>query len=135
MATLAQKLKLKPSSLGALVSAPDGYRHEIGPLPQGVQLVDSLKGQYDWIQIFVKTQAELEKMLPRILKALKPISIVWISYPKGTSGIQTDLTRDKGWDSLRGGGVLKRITLVSVNDTWSAFALRPYKPGEARESW
>jgi len=61
-------------------------------------------------------------------------SMLWISFPKGTSKIQTDLTRDKGWESLKALD-LKWITLISVNETWSAFALRPYKEGEKKESF
>ena len=68
------------------------------------------------------------------IRALKPDSLLWISFPKGTSKIQTHLTRDKDWDALRQTD-LKWITLISVNETWSAFALRPYKPGEERQTF
>jgi len=59
---------------------------------------------------------------------------VWISYPKGSSKRQTDLTRDRGWEPLEG-SELMWLSLVSVDDTWSAFGLRPYKPGEARQTF
>jgi hypothetical protein len=104
------------------------------PLPDGVELGNALRGKFDWIQLFVKTQKELDKQLPRVIKALKPESILWISFPKGTSKIQTDLTRDKGWDSLKKAD-LKWVNLVSVNATWSAFALRPYREGEEKQGW
>jgi hypothetical protein len=67
-------------------------------------------------------------------KALKPESMLWIAFPKGTSKIQTDLTRDKGWDELQKLD-LKWINLVSINETWSAFSMRPYKEGEKRQSF
>jgi hypothetical protein len=73
-------------------------------------------------------------LAPQVISALKPESLLWICFPKGTSKTQTDLTRDKGWDSLQQAN-LKWITLVSVDETWSAFALRPYKPGEKRQSF
>ena len=60
--------------------------------------------------------------------------MLWISFPKGTSKIQTDLTRDKGWEILQE-LELKWIHLVSVNETWSAFALRPYREGEEKQSF
>jgi hypothetical protein len=50
--------------------------------------------------------------------------ICWIYYPKGTSKIQTDLTRDKGWDALLKHNHLQWVNLVSFNDTWSAFGMR-----------
>lgn len=129
---LAKKMKLKPGQRAVLLNAPDGYLKEIAPLPIDATMADKLSGKFDWMQVFVKNQAELDKLIPRIVRALKPEGMLWISFPKGTSKIQTDLTRDKGWDALQKTD-LKWITLVSVNDTWSAFALRPYKPGEARQ--
>lgn len=133
-ASLANKLKIKRGLSVALINVPQGYADELGPLPEGVKLHTDLNGQFDWIQIFVKNTAELEEIAPKAVAALKPSSILWISYPKGTSKIQTDLTRDKGWESLQGLD-LKWINLVSVNDTWSAFSLRPYRPGEERQSF
>ena len=128
---LAKKLKLKPHSRAAVIGAPEGYLRELEPLPDGVQLGDKLQGKFDWIQLFVKNQAEINNLAPRAFKALKPESILWISFPKGTSNLQTDLTRDRGWEVLKGAN-LKWLTLISVNTTWSAFALRPYKKGEPR---
>ena len=65
---------------------------------------------------------------------MKPDSLLWISFPKGASKIQTDLTRDRGWEDVQKLG-LKWITLVSVNETWSAFAMRPYREGEKKQSF
>jgi hypothetical protein len=131
---LAAKMKLKPRDHAAIIAAPVGYLKNLAPLPVGVKVSADLKGSYDWIQVFVKSTAELEKLAPRAIRALKPESILWISFPKGSSKIQTDLTRDKGWEALKEAD-LKWITLISVNEMWSAFALRPYKPGEAKQSF
>lgn len=131
---LAKKMKLKPGQHAAILNAPQGYVKELEPLPADVEMSDSLKGKFDWIQLFVKSKAEIDKLAPRAVKALKPESILWITFPKGTSKIQTDLTRDKGWDILQGAD-LKWLTLISVNATWSAFALRPYKPGEPKQTF
>ena len=52
--------------------------------------------------------------------------VCWIYYPKGTSKIQTDLTRDKGWDKLlKHGDHLTWISLISFDETWSTFGFRP----------
>ena len=131
---LAKKLKLKAGHRAAILNAPAGYLEQLHPLPDGVDLLDHVEGQVDWAQLFVKNKAELDRMAPQVIAALKPESLLWISFPKGTSKIQTDLTRDKGWDSLQQAD-LKWINLVSVNDTWSAFSLRPYRQGEERQSF
>jgi hypothetical protein len=131
---LVKKLKLKAGQRAAIVNAPGGYVGTLRPLPEDVELVEELDGTFDWVQVFLKNKAELEALLPALVGALKPASMLWFTFPKGNSKIQTDLTRDKGWDALHGAD-LKWITLVSVNDTWSAFAVRPYKPGEERQSF
>ena len=132
--SLAKKMKLKPGQRAALIHAPDGYAADLSPLPPDVDVSDQLSGQFDWVQVFVKSKAELDELAPRITAALKPASLLWITFPKGSSGIQTDLTRDKGWDALYPAN-LKWINLISVNETWSAFSLRPYKPGEPRQNF
>ncbi len=131
---LAKKLKLKAGQRAAILNAPEGYLEALRPLPDSVELIDHVEGQFDWVQLFVKNKSELDRLAPQAIGALKPDSLLWISYPKGTSKIQTDLTRDKGWDTIQQAG-LKWITLISVDETWSAFALRPYKPGEKRQSF
>jgi len=131
---LLKKLKLKPGQRAAIINAPDGYVETLQPLPEGVELAENLTGTFDWVQLFVKTQAELAQVIANVRAALNPNGMLWITFPKGTSKIQTDLTRDKGWDALQALD-LKWITLISVDDTWSAFSLRPYKPGEERQSF
>ncbi len=131
---LAGKMKLRPGHRAAVISAPDGFLDELSPLPAGVEMCHELRGKFDWVQIFVTNKADLEKAAPRAMHALKPEGLLWISFPKGSSKNQSDLTRDKGWDSLRN-SEMKWINLISVNETWSAFSLRPYKEGEARQSF
>ena len=128
---LAKKMKLKSGLKAAVINAPENY---VDILKHDTALSPTLNGKFDWIQIFVRNRSELDALAPKAAKALKLESMLWISFPKGTSKIQTDLTRDKGWDILQKLD-LKWINLVSVNDTWSAFALRPYKKGEERQSF
>ncbi len=128
---LAKKLKLKPDAQAAVINAPENY---VAELRHDTAMSPTLNGKFDWIQIFVRNKSELEELAPKAAKALKPESILFISFPKGSSKIQTDLTRDKGWESTRKLD-LKWINLVSVNETWSAFALRPYREGEKHQSF
>jgi hypothetical protein len=132
-AALAKKLKLKPGARAAVVGAPEGYLERLGQ-PAGTTVGTVLDGPLDWIQVFVADSAELAAVVPGITKAVAPDGLVWISYPKGSSKRQTDLTRDRGWEPLEGSDLMW-LSLVSVDDTWSAFGLRPYKPGEARQTF
>lgn len=128
--SFARKMKLKPDARVAIINAPEGYLKEF---QHNSEISENLKGKFDWIQLFAKNKTELASFAPKAASALKPDSILWLSFPKGSSKLQTDLTRDKGWGILKDLD-LKFITLVSVNDMWSAFAFRPYKEGEARQS-
>jgi hypothetical protein len=132
-APLAKKLKLKAGARAAVIGAPEGYAERLGP-PAGTTVATTLDGPLDWIQVFVASSGELAALVPGITKAVARDGLVWISYPKGSSKRQTDLTRDRGWESLQGTDLMW-LSLVSVDDTWSAFSLRPYKPGEARQSF
>lgn len=122
MLATSQKLKIKDGQTILLINAPSNYKKSLGSLPPGVKLFDSGKG-FDQVHWFVKDKAGMEKQLKKVLSLIKDNVICWIFYPKGTSKIQTDLTRDKGWDEL-----LKQdmqwITLISFDDTWSAFGMR-----------
>lgn len=133
-ATLRHKMRLKTGMAAGVVHAPPGYIEKLAA-PKGTSVKTDLKaGPFDWLQIFVRSQPELDALAGRLMSALKPQGLLWLSFPKGTSKIQTDLTRDRGWDALKG-LPLKWINLISVDDTWSAFALRPYKPGEQQQSF
>jgi hypothetical protein len=129
--SLAKKMKLTPGARAAIVNAPENYFQE---LRHDCEFSKKLDGVFDWVQVFVRNKAELDELAPKAAQALGPKSILWISFPKGISKSQTDLTRDKGWESVQSLD-LKWITLVSVNETWSAFALRPYEEGEKRQSF
>jgi len=131
MSDLAKKIKLKPGAKAAIIHAPENYLDE---LQHDAEISSTLRGKFDWIQIFVRNKAELDELAPKAANALKPESVLWITFPKGTSRIQTDLTRDKGWDEVQKLS-LKWINLVSINETWSAFSMRPYKEGEKKESF
>jgi hypothetical protein len=69
-----------------------------------------------------KTGARWKKNYPPF-SVCSGLVICWIHYPKGSSGIQTDLTRDKGWENLLKEN-LHWLSLISFNETWSAFGMR-----------
>jgi hypothetical protein len=119
--TIAQKLKIKEGNTIFTINAPSDYKKSLYPLPGG-KITDSGK-TFDQVHWFVKDKAQMEKELKKVLPLIKENVICWIFYPKGTSKIQTDLTRDKGWDELLKHD-LQWLSLISFDDTWSAFGMR-----------
>ena len=128
---LAKKMKLRPGVRAAIIHAPEKY---LDQLKHDSEVSQKLSGKFDWVQIFAKNKKELDSLAPKAANALKPESILWLSFPKGSSKIQTDLTRDKGWEVLQDLD-LKWVTLISVDENLSAFAVRPYQAGEKKESF
>jgi len=131
-AAVARKLKLggaqSPVVLGASPADLEALSSARG------DLATSTNGTHDWILLYVESRAALEAALPAASAALASPGTLWIAYPKGASKRQTDLTRDQGWDSLKGADLMW-LALVSIDETWSAFSLRHYKPGEARQTF
>ena len=119
----AQKLKIKENTQLLTVNAPPEFKKNIGAIPAGVKISSETKN-YDQVHWFVKDKAQLNKEVKKILGLIKDDVICWIYYPKGSSKIQTDLTRDKGWDELLKHEEMQWISLISFDDTWSTFAMR-----------
>jgi hypothetical protein len=123
MAELAKKLRIKEGDVLLAVNAPADFKKSLGPLPAGAVVADKAKepNQVHW---FVRDRAQMEKELDKVLRRLAPGVTLWIYYPKGSSKIQTDLTRDQGWDALLRHEEIHWVSLISFDETWSAFASR-----------
>jgi hypothetical protein len=122
--SISDKLKIKPKNTLLTIHAPADFKKGLQDLPAGVKITDSGK-DYDQVHWFVFNRAQLEKEMSKVMKLVKPGVIVWVYYPKGTSKIQTDLTRDKGWDCLLAeDDKLAWINLISFDETWSVFGFR-----------
>ncbi len=122
--TVSDKLKIKPGFSLLTVNAPADFKKSLKGLPAGVTISDTTK-KYDQVHWFVLNRKQLEKEMNKIMKLVKPGVTVLVYYPKGTSKIQTDLTRDKGWDCLLAeSDKLTWISLISFDDTWSTFGFR-----------
>ncbi|TSA50674.1 MAG: hypothetical protein D4R43_01870 [Sphingobacteriales bacterium] len=118
-----KKLRIKESQLISTFNAPKDFEKNLSPLLAKTKVKEGLDKKADSIHWFVKNKAELEKHLNKMLNSITEKTIVWIYYPKGSSGIQTDLTSDKGWDELMKHNY-QWLALISFNDTWSAFSFR-----------
>jgi len=120
--SVVQKLLLKPGQKMFLLDAPEGYRRSMAQLPEGARLEVKLV-QADVIQIFVTSMEELKKKLEAVRPILTEKTVLWISYPKGTSKIATDLDRDIIREYAEGVG-LTGVSIFSIDEDWSALRLR-----------
>lgn len=122
--SLAKKLGIRPGHRVLVLNPPDGYLERL-TLPDGVTLAaEPDEVQADVVQAFAPSRAELDRIAATAMDALAPGGILWFSHLKRSSGIQTDLTRDKGWDAVLARG-LEGIASVSIDDVWSGVRFRP----------
>ena len=118
---LPRKLRIKEGMKLLVLHAPAGFERSLGS-PR-VEVVSSGM-DYDQVHWFVTSRMEMEKEVTKVLGLLDGDTVCWIYYPKGTSGIQTDLTRDHGWERLLHHEDLQFLSLISFDETWSAFGMR-----------
>jgi len=121
--SVAQKLALKPGLKFLLLNAPPGYEEHLGPLPEGVKRETSAGGIADVIQVFMASRKELESSLPRLKKRVVSTGTIWVTYPKGTSKLKSDLNRDSIREYAATIG-LETVAIFSVDEDWSALRLK-----------
>jgi len=120
--TLVEKLGIKPRTRIAIINPPRGFRATLGPLPAGVTVTSRVSGTYPFMHFFTRDRAVLEKQIPRLLRALTPDGALWISWPKRSSGVATDITEDV----VRGVALptgLVDVKVAAVDDVWSGLKL------------
>ena len=133
-AAIAKKTKLAKAERPVVLDGGPGGLSDSLTAELGRPVGDRLAGKHDWILMFAADKAALEAHLRAAADALESPGTLWIAYPKGSSKRQTDLTRDQGWDALKDVDLMW-LSLISIDDDWSAFSLRRYKPGEARQTF
>lgn len=121
--SIAQKLFLKPGKSVLLVNQPPSYQRTIGAIPAGVVVAKPSENNVDVIQVFVKDEAELKSVLPKLKKQLKPDGALWVSYYKGTSKHKTDINRDSIAEYAASIG-MEGVAIMSIDDDWSALRLK-----------
>ena len=112
---LLQKLGLKPSLHVSLPGLPDDVQAELQQALATCQVATS--GPLDFAMLFVKTEAELEKQFPRLAKRLKPAGMLWVRWPKKTSGVVRLTEGEVRRIGLRDGPV--DVKVCAVSEVWS----------------
>jgi len=115
---LAKKLLVKPGHRVAVINAPAGYAELLRPLPEGAELVDPSGSPVDVVQVFLRDSAELERVGPAAVMAMKPDGVLWACYPKGGKKAGTDLNRDILWDLMGRQSGLVWVSLIAFDDAW-----------------
>ncbi len=123
---LIKKLGIKPKQRVVILNAPEGYLEQLGALPADIELVTTTtpSDTSNAVLLFVRNQAELESQTPRAIQLVKPGGLLWISYPKQSSKVTTDLNRDVLWKVFPNKD-WRPVTQISIDEVWSALRFRP----------
>jgi hypothetical protein len=114
---LYKKLGIKAGDKVWFSGSPDGYESELKKVGE-FQLASRVTANLDFVHVFTNSRSDLARNFPKLKSALKPDGIVWISWPKKSSGVKTDLdeniVRELG---LKTG--LVDVKVCAVDDVWS----------------
>jgi hypothetical protein len=117
--SVAQKLGIEPGTTLALCNSPAGHRLE---LPEGVRT--GAAEEAGVVMFWSRTEAALDRELPRLAKLLTKGRRLWLLWPKRTSGIETNLSMPRVRELANRYG-LTDYKVCAVDNTWSAMAVGP----------
>jgi len=113
---LPKKLGIKERSRVALVGIPTEVKSELKDSLKTCRI--SAKGPLDFAMVFVESTAELKKKFAETARQLAPAGMLWVSWPKKTSGVTTDLDENKVRQIGLDAGLVD-VKVCAVNDVWS----------------
>jgi len=132
MTSIVNKLGLKPGMRALVFSAPSGYMRSLAPLPEGVVISEKIDGTHGFVQLFASKKSEIEKSKKKVLQSAASGALVWITYPKKTSGVESDLSREEVWAAMEGTG-WRPVSQIAIDDVWSALRFRPTQDVKSRK--
>lgn len=119
---LARKLGIKEGSRIFLFGAPGNYWDLLAPLPADVQAVAQIDQDTDLIHIFSTEQVELASALRTAPEKMRPNAAIWVSWPKKSSRVPTDITEDVIREIALPMGLVD-IKVCAVDEVWSGLKL------------
>jgi hypothetical protein len=116
--TLPKKLGIKPGSRVCMADAPPEVRSELSAALAGCEHVADAKSPLDFAMVFTKSKAELAKEFQRLSKRLTPAGMLWVSWPKKSSGVATDLNGNIVREIGLAAGLVD-VKVCAITDVWS----------------
>lgn len=119
---LAQKLGIKPGYTVLVVSGPRDYRALIDPVPDRVKIRRSGDGPFAVIHVFSTRAKGLAAKLRRLAAIMPDDGMIWVSWPKKSSGVATDLDENAVRELALAIGLVD-VKVCAVDETWSGLKL------------
>ncbi len=115
---LAQKLGVKEGSRIALINAPKDFQSELGELPDNIEFVKRPTKSIDIILFFVLSKLALTRDFAKLAENLATNGMIWVAWPKKSSGVATDLS----FECVQRIGLdagLVDVKICAIDETWS----------------
>jgi len=117
---LAKKLGIKEGYSILIINKPPHYYKLFSDLPKNLNILKGAKkDEVDFIHLFVKSKEEMMDRVLHVKPLLKKDGLLWVSWPKGTSEIETDLKRDYIRAYILNMGLVD-VKVCSIDKDWSA---------------
>jgi len=113
---LVKKIGIKPGHRLSILNPPPGFDKELAPLPERV--VNAARAPLDVAVLFAANRTVLEKNLGKVAAQLAPAGMLWVAWPKMTSGVPTDLKEGLVQKIGLAAGLVD-IKVCAVNEVWS----------------
>jgi len=121
MKAIIRKLQIRENQVGRIINLPAMLNERLRNWP--VELLSNKRTNLDDVVVFVENKKDIEKFGAQAVKMIRKDGLLWFAYLKKTFKIDTDISRDKGWEVLSNLG-FRRVRLISLDNNWSIFRFR-----------
>lgn len=119
---LAKKLGIKAGFKVRLIGEPEYYFDLFADMPDEVSFLDEKKTKKNFIHYFTSSAKELERDISALRAELVPDGMIWISWPKKASKVETDITENNIRDLALANGLVD-VKVCAIDDIWSGLKL------------
>ncbi len=117
---LVKKLGIKEGFRISLYNQPEYYFNLFTDFPAEVKVIN--KHKVDFIHYFATQEKQLAKDISKLKNQVEQSGMIWISWPKKSSKVQTDITEDVVRNLALKNGLVD-IKVCAVDEIWSGLKL------------
>ena len=119
---LVRKLGISAHEQVVALGAPEHYPKLLEGLPDGVSISSRVVAGARFVHLFVTKRADLQKRLETLREKLDDAGVLWVSWPKKSSGVATDVTEDTIRAVALPMGYVD-VKVCAVDEIWSGLKL------------
>lgn len=118
--TVCDKLQIREEKNVLIQGLPSSIEKQFAKLTFAKSVTPLLRTRrIDFALVFAVSKKQLDDILCDVVPALHPQGKLWIGYPKSTSKIASDLSRDPSWE-IPGRHGFAGVSEVVLDGVWSA---------------